>query len=213
MSEVSVSVPDSMATEEEKCWKQYFEYLCSWTGLRPPWMDGVYTSYRLVLKALFSKEFYWTVELDSNRASDGKYQREAWVEQVNSERVAAGELPYDCAVLRSGVNTLEVLIGLARRMEDDFMRNTFVGDRSRWWFWKMLENAELLEKTDLMMEGSGYDCLCCKITDILDRKFSRDGKPGFFPIRNVSIDARSTQLWDLAMVWLCENYYHSGWLD
>ena len=205
---VSVSVNDADATPEEKAWRRYFEALCDWSGLRP-WPDvtegNPYVSYRLVLKALFETEFYWTIELDSNRAADAMQNRILWVDKTDP---SYAELP----IFASPANLFEVLVAMAWRMEEDVMRNTEYGDRSRFWFWSMLANADLLGKTDLQMSGEEYNCLKCKLTDILDRKFSRNGNGGFFEIRDKKVDARQTQLWGLAMMWLSENYYDDSWL-
>lgn len=182
--------------------REYFEWLCKIVG-------GFDTHYFL-LKRLFSREFYYINEKDSNRAYDGVQLRNVYSDQlgywdycmqiVNGVRVDAdvGEM---CTVL-------EMLVALAIRCEHDIMNNPDKGDRTKLWFWKMLENLDIAKYDNDNWDQQAYDEVNHKIDILLDRTYKRNGQGGLFPINaKYHKDQRKVEIWYQMNTWLNENYF------
>lgn len=108
----------------------YFDWLVSLVG--EEWWGHTYHS---LLWRLFNMEYYWTLPMDENRSDDGKALREEfWDIFPHFYR--------DEAMLGPAV-VLEVLIGLARRVEFEV-----AGKPLEAIFWKMMENLRVLGASD-----------------------------------------------------------------
>lgn len=178
----------------------YFKWLCN--------IVGNYEEYLFLLQKLFNKEFYWTIDMDENRAGDGlalrdRYIREenllGWdVEIVNGERIDISGLG-PCSVL-------EMLIALAIRCEKDIMNDPKEGDRTGFWFWKMIENLGFLDYKNKCIDEKIDRKIDEKLLYFLDRKFEKSGKNGLFPLKKWDKDQRKVEIWYQLMAWLDENY-------
>jgi hypothetical protein len=165
-------------------------------------------SYLLLALALRKKEFYWTVPNDDNRGIDGKFLRDCF-RSLSSEYDDADALDGPC-------NMLELLIGLARRM-DDTMQDPegptgamSEEDRVARWFWEILGNVGLDYYTDeVWVEKCGTMMVDMILNRILDRTYHRNGKGGLFPLRTPKKDQRKVEIWYQMSTYLLENYYSS----
>lgn len=183
--------------------RQYFTWLCKKVGFEE--------NYYFLTKRLFSREFYWIVPNDDNRASDGqelrhKYNNEFsqldWAINVVDGEVTDANLDSPCTVL-------EMLVGLADRCEVDIMHDDLVGDRTKLWFSEMIKNLGLDGFTDDAFDEH-FDEKVNNIIDIfLERKYTRMGVGGIFPLKRTDIyypDQRTIELWKQLFYWLDENY-------
>lgn len=136
-------------------------------------------TYWNLLQQLFRTEFVWFVPNDDNRAEDGRALRAEWT--------AEEEIEVDREWLSLGCNFLELLIGLARRL--DFETDGGVSE----WFWQLIENLGLSGFTDAKYFEAE------EVTDIthrvMFRSYDRDGNGGLFPLRRASKDQREVEIW------------------
>lgn len=128
---------------------------------------------------------------DGNRADDGLYMRERFVS-------CTGIVPDIC----EEATVLEVLVGLAVRIDRDIMGEPEMADPGRW-FNTMLSNLGLIDMTD-----DCYDEEEARSTvDIwLNREYDFDGTGSLFPLKRTSYDQRHISIWDQANEYLVENY-------
>ncbi len=148
----------------------YFEWLCHLVNS---------SHHHNLLNALFHKEFVWFVANDDNRAVDGKDLRREFLEAEQLEGTEEFE--------NIGCSMLELLIGLARRLQFEADGTT------REWFWHLMKNASLHNFTD-----SG-PLPVDRVDDILDRliwrTYNPDGIGGLFPRVRPEQDQREVELW------------------
>lgn len=149
--------------------------------------------YWFLMKTLYYKDFYWTIELDSNRGKDGQALRNEFKNEVYFENYDAIDGP--CSVL-------EMLIALAGRFDGngsfDYGDET---DTSKH-FWEMIENLGL----DLYDDNWFYDDSVDDILDRwLDRDYEFDGRGGLFPLKNPPKDQRNVEIWYQMQSYIQEN--------
>lgn len=161
----------------------YHEWLCDLVR---------YSEFDELFRVLDSTKFIYTLDLDSNRASDGMMLRTEYTSE--SGYYVKGKGP--CSVL-------EMLIGLARRMDYMIGDSQENEDRTCECFWEMIDNLGLGEyKDDRFDEG--------KVREILDvwmrRQFCTDGKGSIFPLVYPAKDQRNLQIWYQMSEYIFENY-------
>ena len=162
--------------------KHYYDWLCEEINLD----DSLYD---MLIFELYSIDFEWLIPLDSDRAYDGIVLREGF---YNSRGI---DIPTDdkpCSVL-------EVLICLAQRFNfllDDDDR----GDRTRLWFWEMIENLGLMKFSNAYLDKP-YGRRLDKLNDIhticdrwMKREFDYTGKGSPFPLDDPNEDQRKADL-------------------
>jgi len=137
--------------------------------------------YSFLLTLLWRKEFYYIIYDDNNRAGDGIYLRTAL-----GYREYRGDFgPPRC---------LEVLIGLAQRLNDSLGYSTVTTVREL--FWELIRNLGLI-----YYENSSYNGfhVYFEMDDILtrwmERRYARNGEGGVFPLKNPPEDMRKASLW------------------
>lgn len=147
----------------------YFDWLCDLINLDESMYDWL-------IKDLYIIDFRWTMELDINRNRDGLLLREEFAELY----------PNGIGHRSNTASVLEVLIGLARRM-DYVLEDDDKGDRTRIWFWEFIRNLGLGRFTNDYIEStSSVDFCIDDITQIcevwMNRDFKYDGKGSPFPL-------------------------------
>lgn len=158
--------------------------------------------YIQMLTMLFNTEFYWSIEMDSNRAEDGLALRVLYFdEHPGYGQEVFDDMPNECMVL-------EMLIALARRCDRDIMYDPDNGDTTATWFWMMIENLGLTGFDDAVFNKQRY--LAAEYVDravqiFLDREYEPDGTGSIFRIRETSTDMRKTELWYQLNFYLTEN--------
>ncbi len=175
---------------------RYFDWLCYITGDR----FGI-DSYKKLLKSLFRREFIWILEMDSNRVADGEGLRYEFEDGFIE----------DARFLK--VNVLEVLIGIARRMDFLCEKESQREDYTEKCFWEIVDNLGLLEFDDRTWSKTIEPEI--KIDRILDiwmsRKFGTDGKGSLFPLNgkrdkrgNRIKDQRDVEIWYQMQTYMME---------
>lgn len=136
-------------------------------------------TYWNLLRKLFCTEFAWFVPNDDNRAEDGRELRFEWA--------ASQEIQLPESWLRLGCSFLEMLIGLARRLDFQTERSCVH------WFWKLIDNMGLLGYNDLsnFTDQDVED----RTSMVIWRTYGPDGEGGLFPLRSASRDQRGIEIW------------------
>ena len=161
---------------------QYFDWLCELINLKE-------NKYDSLIFELFSIDFHWMLPLDSDREYDGLVLRENYYDnRVVKEQI--GDKP--CSVL-------EVLISLSERM-DYILDDDDRGNRTRIWFWEMIDNLGLKKFTNEYLDKP-YGRKLSKLNDIhricdrwMNRKFDFQGNGSPFPLDYPNEDQRSLDM-------------------
>lgn len=132
-------------------------------------------SYLLLMRALFKKEFYWTLPTDEHRAMDGIALREEF---------------FDYDVNWGPCSVLEMLVALAVRCERDLLGDE--EDRTNIWFWDMIENLGLDAFVDTEFDPLSVEMILDKW---LDREYDKNGCGGIFYTDNPDYDMRDLEIW------------------
>lgn len=163
----------------------YYNWLCSFVN------DGQHSN---LMSALYNKEFTYFIAMDGNRAEDGMALREKY------ERNNGKKLNMD--IWKKPCNVLEMMVALSIRCETFIMGNSVYGDRTRLWFWKMIDNMGLTFMTDSKFNPEKTDYV---LNRFLCRQYDSDGKGGLFIIKDPPADLRSIEIW-MQMNWYLNNY-------
>lgn len=153
---------------------RYFKAICNLV-----YDDRFGKSYHQLFEYLYSVEFYWTIPMDRNRALDGIDLRDK----------------YGCSndILDEPCSVLEMLIGLAARMENQFMTNYDEGDRTGQWFWMMLTNLGLNRLDDDNFDEETADYFTYRF---LNRGYEPNGEGGgLFVVERPFQDLRDVDIW------------------
>lgn len=164
------------------------------------WLYGQFSSVRLrnpaktywaLAKQLYTKEFIWIIPNDDNRLEDGRDLRLEFIDQGRY-------LDVDRDWLHLGCSVLEMLIGLARRLEFETNEDTSA------WFWQLLQNLHLRDFNDLTYGPETEE----KTDEILDRLIWRtylpDGEGGLFPLQHPYEDQTEVEIWYQLSAYLLE---------
>lgn len=170
----------------------YFTWLTSLIG--EPYFDKGHHS--MLLRVLYQREFWWTVENDSNRAGDGLYLRKTYEEETG---LSAG--------IEGPCRMLEMLVALAKRIEDSIMYDPDEGDRTYMWFWEMMGNLDLIQFDDAHFDADAWSDANHILDILLERNYACDGNGGLFPLQNSNYDQRKTEIWWQMEKYFMENYY------
>jgi hypothetical protein len=175
--------------------KEYYEWLCSLIEC-----NGFNKrSYWLLSRALYEKEFTWTVPNDDNRAYEGRNLRERFCDEQGIE--------YDFDAFPEGVSMLELIIGLAYRCESIMADSESEGEMVEW-FWKILENIGLDRFDDEVFYAEKGHLVVDEILEkVINRTYHSSGKGGLFPLKHAEKDQTEVELWYQMNTYLVENYY------
>lgn len=146
-------------------------------------VDGY--GYENLLMTLYKTPFYAKVRNDENRMYEA---RELRAECGNSK-----DHPGNC---------LEVLYVIAKDV-DEIMFDIKHGDRTVEWFWMMLTNMDLTRYTNPKFNEDEV----LRILDIfVERKFSKNGEGGPFPLRRPPMNMRKVEWWYALNWYINENF-------
>ena len=144
-------------------------------------------SFRKLLSYLNDVDFIYIIPMDGNRAEDG----------INLRYRFGQECEYDDFIIAAYLDdkpcsVLEMMIALAIRLEEQFMYDPEIGDRTSQWFWEMIENLGLYEMNDSRFDLDTVE----RIVDIfLNREYGRNGEGGLFKIEHSANDLRNVEIW------------------
>lgn len=154
-------------------------------------------SYRKLLKHLHDREFTYILDMDGNRAEDGRDLRYKFACEYRSSRKNT-ILNY----LQDGPCTvLEMMVALAMRCEDQIMDNPDMGNRTGQWFWNMIVNLGLGSMSDSKFDEDYTDEV---IDRLLNREYKANGEGGLFTVNNCRYDLRDVEIW-YQMCWYLDD--------
>lgn len=166
--------------------EDYFDWLCEYVTRNKLQSKGVTSdiSYNKLFEYLFSVPFTWTIDFDENRAGDGYSLRDDY----SLDRTGTYDLS---EYIDSEVSVFEVIIALAIRCEEA-MDDPDYGNRTRQWFWEMLNNLGVADQYDQNFDLEYVD-KC--VTRFLNREYEPNGRGGLFIVRHTNEDLRDVELW------------------
>ena len=171
---------------------RYLKFLC----------DKVYgrrdkRNFSRLLESLYRFEFYSLVPNDDNRGRDGEHLREEFLDKLQFEG------PQGSSFVPEGPCTvLEMLVGLAKRLEFDLLGGEYEKNLGEC-FWILIENLGLEEATD---DNFDENMVEKRVKILLERRYSRKGEGGLFPLRVTLLDQRKIEIWYQMSEWVIQNY-------
>lgn len=175
-------------------YQDYFQWLCEMVHI-----DQEDRSYWILAKDLHQHPFYSLIPHDENRASDGLELREDYLHMINYPKYVS--IDGECTVF-------EMLVALARRMDfetsDPYDKDDY-HDRTAYWFWEMMDNLGLIVfSDDCYVEYDGMANVERIIDRFLERRYSRSGDGGLFPLYRGRGDQRNVEIWYQMSAYLME---------
>lgn len=160
--------------------------------------------YTILFDYLYDVPFKWSTNIprDADREADGR-----WLRHVFSSESGL-ELPY--GALDWPASFLEVTVALAMAIEDKIMYDPDTPENEVDWFWEMFENADLTRATnDWMLDAPGLaqSWVGERVNAIMERRYSKNGDGGFFPLEFCPDDQREEELWYQANEYFAERYF------
>jgi len=169
---------------------EYFKWLCD----KVPSDFGT-KSYQKLLWQLYLEEFTYKGDMDANRAVQGACLRQEYADCRCLGDYWMAEFP--CSVL-------EMMVALARIIEDRIMKDPEQGDQTGRWFWEMIASMDLMHMDDDHFKES---VVHKKVRIMLEHTYASDGHGGLFTVNNAAIDLRELDIWYQAQVYL-SNFMH-----
>lgn len=166
------------------------------------WLPNVFrgVSYHRFFNFLFNAPFVPSNEMDQARMNDAIDLRYSFADEIG---LPYQVLEHDISTQTTQCSMLEMMIALAKRIEDHIMADNEFGDRTGQWFWEMVMSLGFNNMDDKNFEeGRGWV--------IIDRFNSRDylpnGQGSLFTITNPAVDMRQYDIWYQMQIWISENY-------
>lgn len=133
-------------------------------------------SFRKLMVYLHSREFTYSLKMDSNRAQDGIDLRERY---------------YGDSTIKGPCSVLEMMVALSIRCEE-IMDNPDYGNRTTQWFWDMIINMGLGAMYDSRFDKKYVEN---RVDKMLNREYEPNGKGGLFYVRGCTDDIRKLEIW------------------
>ena len=145
--------------------------------------------YQPVLEELYLRDFEWGNKFqdDENRARDGLDLRDIFA----SER---GMLESEIGIDWKPCSCLEMMIGIARRIEFEILAMPGEENIPKW-FWRFIESMGLIGFREKGVVGGEVVFIDNKISNWLNRRYSRDGSGGIFVVHDSYFDMRRMPIW------------------
>lgn len=144
-------------------------------------------SYERLFNLLYDTEFRYSIELDSNRYSDGVDLRT----RFGYETGISGSL-IDLYLSKRPCSVLEMMLALAIRCEEHIMENPDIGNRTGYWIQLMIRNLGLRNNHDCNFDETYVDLV---ISRFLDRQYESNGAGSLFIVENAPRDLRNVEIW------------------
>lgn len=156
------------------------------------------SEYGKLLEDLHDTMFIAMSPLDENRIFDGINARYRFADAVGISRDVI-----DSVIDNTSCSVLEMMIGLAIRIEDTIMGDEEFGNRTIMWFWMMIKSMGLYNMTNSNIYGE-HEKVKTIITNFLNKQYKPNGEGGLFTIRNTDKDLRDYDIWR-QMCWFYES--------
>ena len=162
-------------------WTEYFDWMYNLVCYNET------TSYRRLLLKLHDIPFTYMIQRDKNRATDGVSLRFHFCDE--------NDIPLEVlnhVLGNKPCSVLEMMVALARRIEESIMADPGIGNRTGLWFFEMLSSLHLI-----LMDDSAYDEKEVEraINLLLSRGYSYNGDGGLFTLRRPLFDMRRMEIW------------------
>ena len=150
--------------------------------------DESNVKYDSLISHLYDVEFEPTLDMDINRAEDGKGLRRRYsIERDIPKHIFMLDLDRD-----QPSSMLEMMVALALRCEDTIMTDDEYGDRTGIWFWNMIDSLGLVDMKDSIFDVRYVDMV---LDRFMDRQYKRNGEGGLFTIDGLNRDMRNIEIW------------------
>jgi hypothetical protein len=141
--------------------------------------------YTYLLRELFNIEFYSFIKYDEDRGMDGLVFREDWANEVGYQ----GSLDFGAA------NVLEVLLGIANRIEFQLFWTHYIDE----WddvriFWDMIDNLGLIDMYGTLSRYT-FDEINENVTHFMNKEYFRHKKGNIFVLQDDPRDLRKLNIW------------------
>lgn len=161
--------------------------------------------YEFVADKLHRTPFVWLVDMDANRAEDGKSLRYLYTIERNFDKEDA-EIVEE--YLDGPCTLLELMVALAKRIETDVMAEGGIDERTSEWFKCMLDNLGLLEFDDKHYEENHVDYI---LNRFMSRKYDENGDGNLFKnAKNAGQKGgpffRNLEIWTQAQIFLIDKF-------
>lgn len=175
--------------------EKYYSWLASLVN-----PDGRGDEYQHLLEqmhlTIFSDDTAKLIPNDSNRVEDGINLREKYCVRYHVKNIDD--------IYTNECSLLELIIGLSIRMENQFGIKDSVS-----WFWEIIANLQLTHFDDESYEDqeqNSFKDVSNIIDRFLNRRYSKNGDGGLFPLLYPSRDQRNLEIWHQMNDYLNENY-------
>ncbi len=157
---------------------------------------NIVEDYTYLLRELYDIEFYSVVKYDEDRGMDGLNLREKWADETGYK----GSLDFGVA------NVLEVLIGIAIRIEYHLFGTKYYDE----WdyiniFWDMISNLGL-EKMYGTLSRYTFDEIREKVTHFLNRDYFCHKNCNIFKFENEPKDIKKLNIWTQMGLYIREKW-------
>ena len=174
----------------------YEDFLTAYAGLNSHHGKRYY-----MLSSQLSKiPFISILGNDDNRADDGKHLRFFFSKQYKTE-----EENRVLDILSGPCSLLEMMIGLAKRLDSMAYGVNDRVETSRWFFALIYNLGWDIYDDDTLMEEYKREELLIRTDILLNRQYHTDGSGGFFPLKHPDRDQRKVEIWYQANAWMIEN--------
>ena len=142
-------------------------------------------SHRKLLMHLHDTEFVPSHPRDENRAIDGIDLRYRFAYEHAGIEDAESYLTGPCSVL-------EMMVALTIYIEESIMDDPTKGNRTRQWFWGMINSLGLSSMTDDRFDKARFEE---SMDTFMNRRYAPNGKGGLFTVKNCDKDLRTVEIW------------------
>jgi len=171
---------------------EYYEWLCSKII-----DDTYYVQYSKLMSHLYDSIFTPVMDMDINRAEDGKSLRHRFgLDNDISENIII-----DCLDNKEYCNMLEMMVALSIRCEEGIMSDEWYGDRTGTWFWNMIVSLGLGTMNDSRFDERYTNIV---LRRFMNRQYEKNGEGGLFTINGLKQDLRSVEIW-YQMCWYLDS--------
>lgn len=153
-------------------------------------------SYHRLLRQLHDTEFIYILDMDANRANDGVDLRYRFAYEMNDPHQTIPELEGRPA------SVLETMVALAIRIEEQFMDEPALGNRTGQWFMSMIRSLGLSSETDILLDARFVEDVLVRF---MRRAYRPDGSGGLFTVPDCPRDMGEIEIWEQMMWYLNTN--------
>jgi hypothetical protein len=170
----------------------YLQWLIE-SFVEDPAFVGFRDPYEILYRQMHRKAYYFIVDYDENRAADGVYLRDMYLDLFDRGEVPQGPCSF-----------LEFLIGVSMRLSGMLADGEPLPVSQ--YFWELLNRLGLNEFTDeLYREDATQFQVDAIMVDFMDRRYDRCGKGGLFPLTPPCRDQRKVEVWYQMNSYLLQN--------